>query len=78
MLTLIKLSDPGWEKQFATEGELKSELYKHICGICRKGGEDKYYHDGEEIVWEELPIAEDSPLEDMLASACGCEYDVEM
>lgn len=73
-MKLIKMSSPGWEKDFATEGELKAELYRHICGMCRRGLEDKYYYDGEEIVWEEPPITEDSPLGDMLASACGCEF----
>lgn len=71
------MSAPGWEKEFATEDELRGELYKHLCSMCCKGGKDSYYYDGEEIVWEEPPITEDSPLGDMLASACGCEFFVD-
>ena len=75
MLTLIKMSGPGWEKEFESETELKAELYKHICSHCCKGSKGSYYDDdGKEIEWEDPPITEDSSLEAMLGTACGCEY----
>jgi hypothetical protein len=66
MITLIKLSSPGWEKNFETVAEFKAELYKHICGMCRRGAEEYG-----------LPINERSLLVDMWDTACSCEYTFE-
>ena len=61
MYKLYKLSAPGWTKDFADKFETQAELYAHICGQCRT----------------EENITEISSIGDMLATACGCEYDVE-
>ena len=44
-----------------TPQEVKEKLYQHICFQCRR----------------EEDINEDSPIDQMLASACGCEFMVE-
>lgn len=44
-----------------THQEVKGKLYQHICFQCRC----------------EEGIKEDSPIDLMLASACGCEFMVE-
>ena len=58
---LIKMSAPGWEKKFKTRSEARDELYKHICSQCTT----------------EEGITKNSKIEDMLATACGCEFDFE-
>lgn len=68
-MKLFKISAPGWERDFESESELKSVLYSYICNICRKGVNENEY--------VEPPIYEDSTLSEMLASPCGCEFDVE-
>lgn len=55
------MSRPGWEKPFATRSAARDELYRYICNQCRT-------EDG---------ITSNSPIEDMLATACGCEFDLE-
>ena len=73
-MKLIKLSSPGWEKDFDSETELKAELYSHICDMCRPG--EIYKDDGEEyVIWD--PVDGNSSIGDMLSTACGCEYMVE-
>lgn len=78
-MKLIKLSAPGWEKEFATEAELKAELYSHICNLCRPGEiikkEDNPDMDEDYVLWS--PVDENSPIGDMLWTACGSEYYVE-
>lgn len=65
-MKLCKISTPGWERDFKTEDELKSVLYSYICNICRRGvNEDGYV---------EPPVHEQSTLDEMLASPCGCEF----
>ena len=61
MKRLIKLSEPGWIREFESEEDLKAELYKCICVMCREG-------DG---------VTEDSTIDWMLWTACGCEYTVD-
>ena len=73
-MKLIKLSAPGWEKEFDTEEEVKAELYSHICNLCRKG-EIAETDEGEFVLWD--PVDENSSVGDMLWTACGCEFDVE-
>ena len=72
-MILIKRSSPGWEKEFQTEEELKTELYSWICAGCKAGCYEEY--DG--IVHEESPIDWTSSLDEMLSTACGCEFCVE-
>lgn len=59
---VTKLSKTGWVKTFNTEEEARVELYNHICKSC--------------IHAEELTM--DSPINDLLATDCGCEYDYEV
>lgn len=69
-MKLIKLSLESWEKHFETEDELKKELFKHICNVCRTGDEAKEYG------FPTTPVNSESSIEEMLASPCGCEFDV--
>lgn len=57
---LTKLSAPGWEKEFGTKEATRLELSRYICVLCRK-----VEH-----------VTDDSSIEDMLSTACGCEFDV--
>lgn len=61
MKRLIKMSDPGWIKEFETEDEVRRELYNHLCSMCIEG-------DG---------VTEETTLDHMLWTACGCEYTVD-
>lgn len=61
MYKLFKLSAPGWTQTFLFKEQVQQELYKHMCGQCRA----------------EEGLTEISDIDQMLASACGCEYDVE-
>jgi len=70
MLSLIKISAPGWEKKFDTEEDMRKELYKHICNLCREGGDDGHGY-------IEYPVDENSTLNHLLSTACGAEYMVE-
>jgi hypothetical protein len=72
-MILIKLSSPGWEKEFQTEEELKTELYNWICKDCKEGCDEEY--DG--FVHVELPVDSNSSLGEMLSTSCGCEFYVE-
>lgn len=66
---LHKISAPGWTKSFDTEDERKAELWAHICHMCREGTEEEGY--------SEPPLDENSTVEDLLCSPCGCEFDIE-
>lgn len=48
-------------EKVCSPGEARELLYKYICNQCR----------------EEEGITEQSSIVDMLATACGCEFDVE-
>jgi hypothetical protein len=69
-MLLIKLSEPGWEKSFTREDELRKELYGHICGLCRRGDETEDY--------KQEPVDENSSIDELLGTACGCEFMVEV
>ena len=47
---LIKLSSPGWVKQFNTKDEVKAELLEYICEGCLAGGVDENSSIGE-LLW---------------------------
>ena len=59
--TLVKMSAPGWEKKFNTRSAARDELYKYICSQC----------------CTEEGITANSKIEEMLGTACGCEFDLE-
>jgi len=61
-MKLFKISEPDWTKEFNTKLELQTELYINICRQCCA-------EDG---------ITEISDIGTMLATACGCEFDVEL
>ena len=67
---LHKISMPGWTKTYTNDIDLKAELYKHICEHCRKGE----IHD-EFVLWD--PVNENSSVDNMLNTGCGCEYEIE-
>ena len=72
---LVKLSMPRWTKTYTNDIDLKAELYKHICEHCRKG-QAFINDDGEKFVlWD--PVDENSSVDDMLNTGCGCEYEIE-
>lgn len=58
---LTKLSSPGWDKEFDDEESLRNELVKYICNMCME--EDELFFN--------------SSVNDLLATACGCEFWVE-
>ena len=72
-MILIKNSDPGWEREFQTEAELKTELYSWICKDCKEGCDEEYGG----FVHVEPPIDLTSSLDEMLSTSCGCEFYVE-
>jgi len=74
MMILIKVSDPGWEKEFQTEHDLKEELYTHLCAQCKEGYKEEF---GAELFYEQERISMDSSLGEMLSTGCGCEFYVE-
>ena len=67
IIKLHKMSFPGWTKVFDNEIDLRTELYAHICDRCRRGDTE----------FEELPVYENSSIDEMLWTACGCEFNVE-
>lgn len=86
--TLIKLSSPGWEKDFISKDEMIDELRDHICSSCLVGP-SMYVGENGELV----PIDEFDPIIDveykgewfycrdigmLLSTACGCEFTVEI
>ncbi len=75
MITLIKLSSPGWEKEFQNEEDAREELYSHICGICRKGDVAKDLETNE-VIWESEPVDNNSTINDLLCTPCGCDFDI--
>jgi hypothetical protein len=62
---LIKLSSPGWEKEFKSEIEARQELYSHICITCCMGGYEDFKHN---------PITINTSIDEMLGTPCGCEF----
>jgi hypothetical protein len=71
-MKLYKLSSPGWEKDFQTENELKQELFTWLCENCKNGS--KYFDDDGNLEYEDLPVNADSSLNEMINTACGCEF----
>lgn len=71
-LTLVKMSSPGWEKDFDNVADFKVELWKHICGMCREGYCEEY-----EVECPESALHENSLIADMFSTSCGCEFSYE-
>lgn len=69
-LVLMKLSEPGWDKEFSSYPELNQELGKYLCRDCQK-----------EVIADCEDYGEGGTAEDMmtyqLSTACGCEFWVE-
>ena len=74
-MKLHKLSDPGWTKEFDSMEDAKAELYKHICNYCRKGEIVKEEGREDWLLWE--PVDENSDIDMLLNTGCGCEFDVD-
>ena len=63
MYILTKASEPGWEEKFETEEEVRLKLLPYICPMCRAiegvpGGSPPDLNN----------------LDDLLGTACGCEF----
>jgi hypothetical protein len=68
-MKLIKQSVPGWTKEYATEQELKEVLFSIICDSCKEGEIQNGF-----VLWN--AINENSSIDDMLNTGCGCEYNI--
>lgn len=66
-MKLIKMSVPGWDKEFDDIDELRKELLSYICKMCLEGDTE----------FEIKPLSKDASIDELLATACGCEFDVE-
>ena len=69
---LVKCSGEGWSKLFDSEAELRQELLSHICRLCLSG--EEVYIGIEEVIENTPPDV--TSTRDLLATACGCEYEV--
>jgi hypothetical protein len=74
MWELVKLSDPGWEKTFATRDEATSELRKHICSSCMAGSREYVQLGGGVQVEDVEPAPDPNDADALLGTACGCEF----
>jgi len=79
-MKLIKYSSPGWIKEFENEFDLREELAKHICSECMNNQSSYIDEVNDELVV--VTVTEGGPIskyviQDMLSTACGCEYGVE-
>lgn len=75
-MKLIKLSHPGWVKDFTNETYLLEFFKDCICIDCYKGA--KYYNENGSLWDEEPPIDKNTAtLEELLGTLCGCEFMVE-
>ena len=72
---LTKCSSPGWDMDFATEGEAVTELRKHICGDCLQGSPGFL----DEVVDVEFDgrVFECRDAATLLSTPCGLEYEIE-
>jgi hypothetical protein len=66
-MKLVKMSSPGWEKEFDDADKLRIELLSYICCSCMLGDPD----------FDFKPVSDDATVDELLATACGCEFDVE-
>lgn len=80
--TLIKMSAPGWQKDFSNLYSLLEELKKHICSDCLNGSNVAVcsFDDETGEIREEYVYKEDAPnpnsVISLLATSCGVEFDV--
>lgn len=61
---LFKLSEPGWELDYSTRKEVEYKLLTCLCSECK------------EETMDDIKEGYD-PVDTMLSTACGCEYDLE-
>ena len=76
-MKLIKLSSPGWEKEFATQKELVKELRQHICQSCMDGTDYFIMADGDYREDRIREPADPNDMDSLLNTSCGCEFMVE-
>ena len=74
-MKLIKLSAPGWEKDFENEEDLIEELRSNICSLCLYTDESEY-SDPVDVVYDGV-LYECRDLRTLLGTACGCEFTIE-
>lgn len=74
-MKLIKLSAPGWEKDFENEEDLIDELRSHLCSLCLSG-EEWEYSTPVDVTYNGIKY-ECRCLGTLLSTSCGCEYEVE-
>lgn len=75
-LILHKYSNPGWQKTFENDIDLREELVRHLCKLCIDGVRGQINEHGE-IVYLETVICDVNDTESLLSTDCGCEYGVE-
>jgi hypothetical protein len=66
-MKLYKLTYPEWIKEFDNVEDLRQELLTHICKDCMGGDPD----------FDFKPLNKNSPVEELSATICGMDYDVE-
>lgn len=69
-LTLVKLSSPGWEKEFSSVEACVEELEKWVCSLCWRGEPAINPPDY-------CCMGPEDKLRELLCTACGYEFDVE-
>lgn len=75
-MKLIKLSSPGWEKDFPDKQTLVEFLKGCICSSCYEG--HTYFNEDGSIFDVDFPIDRNrATLEELLGTPCGCEFMVE-
>jgi len=67
-----KLSDPGYELEFNTKQEVLIHFLPRVCMDCET--EAKLRINTNDLTAEEC---NEEFLDDLLCTACGCEYDLE-
>ena len=71
---LEKVSVPCRRWEFDCEYDARQELLKWVCEDCLTG-ERTYFEDGEWVVDEDGFVPDKNDIQDLLATACGCEFE---
>jgi hypothetical protein len=72
---LVKLSSPGWDKEFPDLPSAVTELREHVCSDCLAGNPDEggpaldREEDGRKVECRDAMM--------LLATACGCRFTLE-
>ncbi len=91
-MKLIKVSSPGWMKEFTDRNELVDELRRWICRSCKHPGDEPVYiYNGNgdlinvgiepndmvvDVEYEGI-VYECRDIPTLLATPCGLEFEVE-